>query len=184
MPNPRKPPQARPRQQPREDLRCAQCSRDPSAFRGASDHGLTLHVVQKHGGQQLTQETPVSRVTQSGRDGIAAAASAKAILHSETLSLAIPFWTVDNPDTRMQRPAARPRFSELPAGATRRPSTTARFRTAPIRDIVLTERDKQLLADLRAASSLATQLPGQSLEGAISAHQSRAVPLSLSLVAD
>ena len=57
MPNSRRPPQARPRQPPRENPRCAQCGPDPSAFRGALDHGLMLHMVQEHGGQQLIQES-------------------------------------------------------------------------------------------------------------------------------
>ena len=55
------PPQARPRQQPREYFRCAQCGPDPSAFRGASDHGLMIHMVQKHGEQQLLQERVAQR---------------------------------------------------------------------------------------------------------------------------
>ena len=38
-------------------LRCAQCGPDPAAFTGATDHGLMLLMVQKHGGQQLTQES-------------------------------------------------------------------------------------------------------------------------------
>ena len=46
----------------------------------------------------------------------------KAVLRSETLLLAIPFRTVDNPDTRMHRPVARhrsPASSHLAARATR-----------------------------------------------------------------
>ena len=57
MPNSRKPPQARPKQQPRGNFRCAQRGPDPSAFRRASDHGLMLHMVQKHGFFQLIQES-------------------------------------------------------------------------------------------------------------------------------
>ena len=45
--------QARPKHQPREYLRCAQCGSDPSACRAVSDHSLMLHMVQKHGGQRL-----------------------------------------------------------------------------------------------------------------------------------
>ena len=44
----RRPPQLPPGQQPREYCRCAQSGPDPSAFRGASHHGLMLHIVQKH----------------------------------------------------------------------------------------------------------------------------------------
>ena len=52
MPNSRRPPQGQPRQQPPESF--VQIL-PPSG--GASDHGLMLHMVQKHGGQQLTQES-------------------------------------------------------------------------------------------------------------------------------
>ena len=62
------------------------------------------------------------------------------------------------------------------------PSTTARFQTAPF--AIITERDKELLADLRRAlamaisrcilSPCATAWP-ESLEGATSGHQTLAV---------
>ena len=127
MPNSRRLRQARPKQQPREYLRCAQCGPDPSAFRGALDHGLMLHMVQKHcednssskkalhSAQQRNPDRAacVSCVTPSGRDGAVVATSAEVILHSETSSLAIPSRTVDNPDTRMQRLMAHPPFSNL-----------------------------------------------------------------------
>ena len=41
----------------RDALRCAQCGSDPEAFTGSTDHGLVLHMVQKHKGQQLIQES-------------------------------------------------------------------------------------------------------------------------------
>ena len=49
--NPRR--QPRPKQQPREYLRCAQCGSDPAAHVAPSDHGLMLHMEPKHGGQRL-----------------------------------------------------------------------------------------------------------------------------------
>ena len=49
MPNSERPPQARAKQQPREYLRCAQRGSDPSTCTAVSDHGLVLHMVQKHG---------------------------------------------------------------------------------------------------------------------------------------
>ena len=49
MPNSRRPSKPRARQQ-QEYLRCAQCGPDPEALKGATDHGLMLHMVQKHGG--------------------------------------------------------------------------------------------------------------------------------------
>ena len=57
MTHARRPTQTRARQQQQEHLRCAQCGSDPAALKGATDHGLMLHMVQKHGGQQLTQES-------------------------------------------------------------------------------------------------------------------------------
>ena len=57
MPNSRRPPQGRPRQQPREYLRHAQNGPDPSTFRGASDRNLMLRMVQKHRDKQLTLES-------------------------------------------------------------------------------------------------------------------------------
>ena len=55
--------QPRPKQQPREYLRCAQCGSDPAAHVASSDHGLTLHTGQKHGGQRLMSESIGSCVT-------------------------------------------------------------------------------------------------------------------------
>ena len=40
-----------------EYLRCARCGPDPAAFKGATVHGLMLHMVQKHGGQQVFEES-------------------------------------------------------------------------------------------------------------------------------
>ena len=47
MPSSRRP-QARPKQQPREYFRCARCGSD-----AATDHGVMLHIVEKHGRQRL-----------------------------------------------------------------------------------------------------------------------------------
>ena len=95
LPHARRPTQTRARQQRQEYLRCAQCGPDPAAFKGATDHGLMLQMVQKHGGQQLIQETLhncaisnvplVFSVARSGRGGVTAAASAKAILQTRDL---------------------------------------------------------------------------------------------------
>ena len=169
--------------------------RQPSAFRGASDHGLMLRMVQKHGGQQLIQESvaqrrnldrvatsaevilhsetslvaptrlrPVFSVTQSGRGGVIPATSAKGILLPEISSLVIPFRTVDNPDTRMQRPMARPPFSNIFAT----PSTTARPHPRP-----RSHRTRQAVTPQWL--SLAATAWAESLKGAITGHQSWAV---------
>ena len=118
----------------------------------------------------------VSLVTPSGRDDATDATSAEVILHSETSSLAIPF------RTRMQRPMARPPCSNFLRARSRcLQATHSPLPNCPIWYIVLTERDKQLLAELRRASAMA--LPrcivsrydtawAESLEGAPSGHQS------------
>ena len=131
---------------------------------------------------------PVFCVTQSGRDDVPAAPTARVTLQPEISLLVIPLITVDNLDKRMQRPRARPPFTNLFAARRQchqvTPSMTARFQTAPVRDIVNTERDKQLLTDLRRDSAMA--IPrciasryatawAENLEGAISGHQSWAV---------
>ena len=48
--------QPRSRQQ-RDHLRFVQCGTDPEVYTGTSDHHLMLHMVQKHGGQQVIQES-------------------------------------------------------------------------------------------------------------------------------
>ena len=100
---------------------------------------------------------PVFFSTQCGRGGVTGAATAKAILPPETSLLVMPFRTVDNKDTRMQRRLARSPFSNLLRARSRchqvTPSTTARFQTAPF--AIITERDKELLADLRRALAMA-----------------------------
>ena len=124
MTNFRRPPQARPKQQPREYLRCAQCGPDPAAFKAVSDHGLVCTWFRSTGDNGCFQNAlrssaisivqPEKIVTPSGRGDVVDAPSAEVILRSETFLLAIPFRTVANPDTRMQRPAARPPVQQPP----------------------------------------------------------------------
>ena len=99
----------------------------------------------------------------------------------------ISFRTVDHLVTRMQRPRTRPPFTSLLAARSQRHQVTpfdSPLPNCPIRDIAVTERVKQLLADLRRASAMA--IPRcivshcatawtECLEGAISGHQSWAV---------
>ena len=112
---------------------------------------------------------PVSLVTPSGRDDAAVATAAEVILHSETLLLAILSRTVDNPDTRMQLPMASPPFINLFRACSRcTKATSLDDSLVPNCAIILIERDKQLLAELRkasqglslTASSLAVHLRG------------------------
>ena len=86
---------------------------------------------------------------------------------SETLSLAIPFRTVDNRDTRMQRPRARPPFIK----------TLQSLQPVPPGDPL---DDSPLLTELpralpRCIVSRHATAWAESLEGAISGHQSLAV---------
>ena len=126
------PTQTRQRQ---ESLRCAaQCGPDPAAFKGASNHGLMLHMVQKHGvtvdNSSLeralyscaTSTVPlVFCVTQSGRSDVTAAATARATLQPEISLFVTSFKTADNLDTMMLRPSAPPLTipAQLAASATR-----------------------------------------------------------------
>ena len=105
---------------------------------------VTAHV-QKHGDNTSLHKAlhscavstvpPVLLVTQSGRGDVTAAASAKAILRLKISLLGIPFKTVDNLATKMQRPLARPPFTILFTARSQchqvTPSMTAHFQTAP-----------------------------------------------------
>ena len=162
MPNTRRPPQARPKQQPRAfAVRNVAQILSPSEqspitascctwSRSTGDNGCSQKAM-RSSGTSIAQ--PEKLVTPSGRGDVADAPSAEVILRSETL-LAIPLRTVANPGTRMQRLAVQqsPQGSQpVPPGdlLDDRP-----LPNCPVRDVLLTERDKQLLAELRRASSI------------------------------
>ena len=196
MPHSRRPPQARPRQQPQEYRRSAQCGPDPSACRGASDHGFMPHMVQKHGGQRLIQEnvTQLRHLDQSACVACVsfqvATMSPLQLLQKRYSTPRLYYWrhlsgpsTIRTPGCRARQLAHRSPASSQPAPPGDSLDDTP-LPSCPIRDIVLIERDKQLLAELRRASAMA--LPRctvsryatawtESLEGAISGHQSWAV---------
>ena len=65
VPNSLRPTQPQARQQ-RDYRRCAQCGAGPEVRAGSTDHGLTMHTGQKRGGQQLSQGS-VAQVRQLGR---------------------------------------------------------------------------------------------------------------------
>ena len=107
---------------------------------------------------------------------------------TDAASVRIPFRTDDSPDMKVQRPAVRPPISNFLGAGSQCPFvtllTTARYQTVPLGDITLTEQVKQLFFELRRASAMA--LPrcvvsryatawAESLEGAMSGHQSWAV---------
>ena len=74
------------------------------------------------------------------------------ILLSETCVSAVPVRTVGNLDIRMQRLVACPLVSNLPRACSRYPQVSP---LVTARHISLTERDKQVLAELRQACSMA-----------------------------
>ena len=163
MPNSRRL-QARRKQQPRECLPCAQCGSNPSTFKAGSDHGLTLHVVQKSGVQQLLPESvgqlrPLDRAACIAFDTIGSRRRRRCtfcgsdtplrdLLVGNTFQDYRQPWhqdaTPSGPPTVQQSPQSS---QPVPPGD---PSTTARFRTALFATF-LTERHKQLLAELRRA---------------------------------
>ena len=122
----------------------------------------------------------VFSVTQSGRGGVTAAATAKAILPPETSLLGIPFRTVENRDTRMLRPLARPPFTSLFTARSQchqvSASMTAHSRTAPLGaspSQIATSSYSLIFAEPRqwpshAAWSLSTPLPSREPPVAIS----------------
>ena len=141
---------------------CAMWSRSHSfqRFRGATDHGLLLHMVQKHGGQQLTQESvlcTLDRAACEACDTFRSRRCHRCFCKSDTLSrdltIGVPFRTVDNPDTRMQRPMARLPFSSL-FRARSQCHQDSPLPNCSTGDIAITERDKQLPADLEPRQGL------------------------------
>ena len=118
----------------RDTFPVLRCGLDPEVCKGTSDQGLMLHMVQKHGGQQLIQES-VAQLRQLHRaacvlcdhNPIATVQSLhslqKKILQPETSLLVTSFRTADSLVTRMLSPSALPppSSSHLAASATRRP---------------------------------------------------------------
>ena len=137
-----------------------------------------LHMVQKDGRQQLIQESVPScanstvrlvfSVTQSDRDGAIDAVIAKRILQSGTSSLVTSFKT-DNLGTRMLRPSPRPPLTILLTARSQClqvfPLMTGPLPNCPIRDVAISERDKQLPADLRRVRRAMKALVGGAAQG-------------------
>ena len=108
-------------ERPRQELQCR--NGDPAALKGATDHGLMLRMVQKHGGQQVIHES-VAQLRHLDRaacvlcDTIGSrrchrCSQCEGLRHSEISLLVISSKAVDNLDTRMQRPRARPPNTKL-----------------------------------------------------------------------
>ena len=133
----------------------------------------------------ILTEPPALPVTQSGRDNAAAATSAEAILPFETFLVGDTFQDRRQPGHQDAALEGSPIVHQPPRSSQRVPPgdplDDSPLPNFPILDIVLTERDKQLLAELCRASAMA--LPrcivsrhatawAESLKGAISGHQS------------
>ena len=109
--------------------------------------------------------TPVFCVTQSGCGDVTAAATARATLLLEISLMGIPFRTVDNLDTKMQRPVARSPFASSQLAA----SADSPLPNCPVGTSFLqseTSSYSPIFAEhpqwpFRAAQSLATPQPGQ-----------------------
>ena len=162
---------------------------NPSTFKAGSDHGLMLHVVQKHRGQQLLPER-VGQLRHLDRAACIACDTTWSrrcrrctFCGSDTplrdLLVGNTFQDpIANPGTRMQHPAARPLSSNLLRARSRcneaTPSTTARFRTAPFGKSLLLAEDSRASAMALPhciVSRFATAW-AESLEKAICGHQS------------
>ena len=133
MPNPRRLSQERSRHQ-RAFLWCAQCGADPQAFVGSTDPGLMIHMGQKHGGQSLIRES-VAELRQLDRAACVICGTIRSrrgnhCNHCRADSATRDIFVGDVFQGALDD-------SPLP--------------NSPLRDIVITERDTQLLADLRAA---------------------------------
>ena len=136
MRNSRRPP--RPKQQPREYLRCAQCGPDPAAYKAPTDGGL-MHIEQKRGGQHLLSES----VGQLRRLGRAACVVCGTSVHNDATVAAsrsmnfvsgIPFRT-RQPGHQNAAPGGTAADQQPPQNSQpvlqENHLTTARFRIAP-----------------------------------------------------
>ena len=121
---------------------------------------------------------PVFSVTQFDRDGAVAAVIAKRILQPRTSWQVTSSKTADSLDTRMlQATPHHPPHSSQPVPPAD-PFGDSPLSNRFIREIAITQRDKQLFADLRRASAGA--IPRciawvESLQGAIGGHESWAM---------
>ena len=197
MGNSKRPPQARPKQQPKEHLRSAQCGPDPAAHEASTDQGLMQHMGQKRGRQQLHSGSfgqlrrldraacmicgavRSCRCNRCDHNDANDAASATAVHHSANF-VSDTFQDRRQPGHQNAAPDGAaadqqpPQSSQpMPPGDPLDDSPVPNY---PSRDITLTERDKQVPVELRRASAMA--LPrcvvsryatdwAESLEGAV-----------------
>ena len=166
VPNSRRPTQPRSRQQ-RDNLRCPRCGSDPEVCTGNTDRGLMMHVGQKHGAQQLSQEC-VAQLRQLDQAACVSCGTIRSrrcnrCNHCERDTATRDITVCDVFQDRRQpghqdaaasspNPHQPPRSRQpVPPGD---PLDDRPPPNYPIRDIVVTESDRQLLADLRSASAV------------------------------
>ena len=166
---------------------------DPHAYVGGSDGGLVVCMGQKHGGQSLTQGS-VAQLDRAAcvNCGTIRSRRGNRCNHCKTNTATRDMFVGDIFQDRRQsghRDAAASQSNPhqpispqpIPPGD---PPDDSPLPNSPIRDIVTTERDAQLLGDLRWASSMATPRSNVSscatawegsLERAVTGHQSWAI---------
>ena len=175
-----------------EYLCCAQCGMVADAHGAFTGGGLMQHMVQKHGGQCCLKTVwdncsgsiarLVFAVTLSDRSLVASATPTGATLLSTNFPYRRQPGHQDAAASGLAAGKQLPQSSQpVPPGD---PLDDSPLPNCSIRDVVLTDRDKQLLSELRLASAMA--LPrcavsryatawAESLDGAMSSHQSWAL---------
>ena len=168
--NARRPP--RPKQKPRDYLRCAQCGPVADARWALTDGGLMQHVGQKHEGQTLLEDSvgQTTALTQSPglcvlRHSQVAVVSPMQLLRKRHSFPRISRWghlpgqtTAQASGRSGQRTGTwAATSSELAASASRRTYGRQPASELPpsTRDVALTDREKHLLTELRRASAMA-----------------------------
>ena len=178
--------------------RCARCGSDPAAHAASSDYRLMLHMGQKHSGQRLLSESIGQlRHLDRGACVVCGAVRSRRCNRCSFCNSRTPLWELRVGDTFQDR--QQPGHQDVARGSTSsdqqllqssqpeppgEPLDDSPLPNCPIRNIVLTDRDKQLLSELRRASAVA--LPrcvvsrhatawAESLEGGMSGHQSWAL---------
>ena len=160
MPSPRRPTQQRPRHQ-RAFLRCAQCGADPQAHAGKTDTGLMIH----------TGSEAWKNVTISGKCSPTATVGPSSFrnLWHHAIAARKPLQSLQSGQCNSGQPGHQdaaasgpnphqpsPTLNHLAANSAWRPLDDSPLPNSPVRDSVITERDRQLLADFRRASAMAT----------------------------
>ena len=183
-----------PKQQPREYLRCAQCGSDPAAHVASCDHGLMLRMDKMHGRQRLLSESiGQPRHLDRGACVICGAIRSRRCNRCSLCNSNAPLRELRVGDTFQDRQQSG--HQDVARGGTSmdllqssqpvhpgEPLDDSPLPNCPIQNIVLADRDRQLLSELRRTSAMA--LPrcvvsrdatawAESLEGAMSGYRYR-----------